>query len=77
MSTPEYYNTPSAFPIDIQYQGIAILIVDDEVGICELLKKALGRMLCQIDTACSIKEAEELRQRHHYDLVILDIYLPD
>lgn len=77
MQKPAYYTTKHTLPIDAQYQGISILIVDDEPGICDLLKKALGKLFKQIDTAETVKQAEQLRQRNQYDLVLLDINLPD
>jgi DNA-binding NtrC family response regulator len=69
--------TSSALPIEVQYHGISILIVDDEPGICELLQKALSRLFRHIDTAGSIKQAEQLRRRNQYDVVLLDVNLPD
>ncbi|WED28282.1 sigma-54 dependent transcriptional regulator [Vibrio sp. DW001] len=77
MPTTAKYTTDHPFPIDVQYQGISILIVDDEDGICDLLFKALSRLFRQIDTATTIRQAEQLRQRNQYDLVLLDINLPD
>ena len=59
------------------YQSISILVVDDEVGMQQVLLKALGRLFPKVDCAGSIEEAESLRKRSHYDLVILDINLPD
>jgi len=61
---------------DIRYQGISILVVDNEPGMRTLLKKALGKLFGNIDTAESIEQAEVLRLQKHYDLVILDINLP-
>ena len=75
MSTP-YSNTDLSIPIDIRYQGIAILIVDDEVGICDMLTKALSRLFTKIDSATSVDQAENLRKQNHYDLIILDVKLP-
>jgi len=77
MQKSAYYTTNNTLPMDAQYQGISILIVDDEIDICNLLKKALGKLFRQIETAGTIKQAEQLRQRNRYDLVLLDINLPD
>ncbi len=61
---------------DTQYQGISVLIVDNEEAMRNVLKKALGKIFSNIMTAENVDQAELLRQRHHFDLVILDINLP-
>ena len=58
------------------YQAFSVLLVDDEVGMQLVLKKALSKWFSRVDLASSIEEAEVLRGEHHYDLLILDINLP-
>ncbi|MCF4174841.1 Transcriptional regulatory protein ZraR [Vibrio mediterranei] len=58
------------------YLAFSVLVVDDEVGMQAILKKALSKGFGQVDTAGSVEEAEQLRINHHYDLIILDINLP-
>lgn len=70
MSKPLDYNNTS------QYQAFSVLVVDDEVGMQAILKKALGKWFAKVDTAGCIDDAEELRTSNHYDLIILDINLP-
>ncbi|MDN3696870.1 sigma-54 dependent transcriptional regulator [Vibrio cortegadensis] len=59
-----------------QYQAFSVLVVDDEVGMQTILKKALGKWFAKVDTAGCIDDAESLRMSSHYDLIILDINLP-
>ncbi|MCV5491821.1 response regulator, partial [Escherichia coli] len=40
------------------------------------LAKALAKRFAQIETAASVEEAEALRCRLHFDLIIADIRLP-
>lgn len=53
------------------------LIIDDEPNICELLEITLGRMNVNAHSASSINEAKLLLSRHHYDLCLTDMRLPD
>jgi two-component system response regulator PilR (NtrC family) len=55
----------------------AVLIVDDEADIRELLVLTLSRMGVDADTASSIKEAEEALKSKQYDLALTDMRLPD
>ncbi len=54
-----------------------ILIVDDEIGIRELLSEILGDEGHTIHLADSAKRARELREAARPDLVLLDIWMPD
>ncbi|MCW8348514.1 sigma-54 dependent transcriptional regulator [Vibrio sp. ZSDZ65] len=58
------------------YLAFSALVVDDEVGMQAVLKKALGKAFGHVETAGSVEEAEALRLQNHYDLIILDINLP-
>ena len=53
-----------------------MLVVDDEPGMRNFLLKTLQPRAGQVMTAGSAEEAEDLLQRHRFDLVILDITLP-
>jgi DNA-binding NtrC family response regulator len=59
-----------------QYHAFNVLIVDDEIGMQTVLKKALGTLFSKVDCAGSIEEAEILRLANHYEVIILDINLP-
>jgi DNA-binding NtrC family response regulator len=54
-----------------------ILVVDDEVGIRELLSEILADEGHQVLLAESAGEARQLREHHRPDLVLLDIWMPD
>jgi len=54
-----------------------ILVVDDEIGIRELLSEILADEGHQVMLAESAGEARRLRERARPDLVLLDIWMPD
>jgi two-component system response regulator PilR (NtrC family) len=55
----------------------AVLIVDDEADIRELLVLTLSRMGVDADTASTFKEAQEALKTRPYDLALTDMRLPD
>ncbi|MGR6834209.1 sigma-54-dependent transcriptional regulator [Aliivibrio wodanis] len=58
------------------WHAFSVLVVDDEVGMQTILKKALSKQFGQVHTVGTIEDAEIIRQSHHLDLIILDINLP-
>lgn len=54
-----------------------ILVVDDEMGIRELLSEILADEGHVVEVAENAQAAREYRQRHAPDLVLLDIWMPD
>src|SRR6478735_1707270 len=54
-----------------------VLVVDDETSILNTLKKALSLEGYQVDLAGGIALAEERLAKHSYDVVLLDVVLPD
>jgi DNA-binding NtrC family response regulator len=54
-----------------------ILVVDDEIGIRELLSEILADEGHQVMLAESAGDARRLRERARPDLVLLDIWMPD
>jgi DNA-binding NtrC family response regulator len=54
-----------------------ILVVDDEVGIRELLSEILGDEGHSVLLAENAQKAREAREHHPIDLVLLDIWMPD
>src|SRR2546422_6638366 len=54
-----------------------ILVVDDEIGIRELLSEILADEGHQVLLAESAGDARRLRERGRPDLVLLDIWMPD
>jgi two-component system response regulator PilR (NtrC family) len=55
----------------------AVLIVDDEADIRELLVLTLSRMGVDPDTASTVREAQEALKSKAYDLCLTDMRLPD
>lgn len=54
-----------------------ILVVDDELGIRDLLSEILFDEGHQVELAENAAQAREIRQRMRPDLVLLDIWMPD
>jgi DNA-binding NtrC family response regulator len=54
-----------------------ILVVDDEMGIRELLSEILGDEGHAVSTAENAQQAREFRAQGAPDLVLLDIWMPD
>lgn len=54
-----------------------ILVVDDEVGIRELLSEILFDEGYQVQMAENAEQARNFRIEHEPDLVLLDIWMPD
>lgn len=58
-------------------QQYRCLVVDDETDIRELVVLTLERMDIPADGASNLQEAKELLAKHHYDLCLTDMRLPD
>ncbi|WP_084544573.1 response regulator [Derxia gummosa] len=54
-----------------------ILVVDDEIGIRELLSEILGDEGHVVFTAENAAKARDIRQEERIDLVLLDIWMPE
>jgi two-component system response regulator PilR (NtrC family) len=57
--------------------GAAVLVVDDEADIRELLELTLTRMGLEVDSAASVGEAQKLLKSKQFDLCLTDMRLPD
>jgi len=55
----------------------AVLVIDDEADLRELLSLTLGRLGLDVDAADSVGRARELLARHRYALCLTDMRLPD
>lgn len=55
----------------------SILVVDDEIGIRDLLSEILNDEGHTVEVAENAQQARELRNRRQPDLVLLDIWMPD
>ena len=54
-----------------------ILIIDDEPRMCQSLKELLSSQNYELNTANSAKEAIEFLNNNRFDLILLDLCLPD
>ncbi len=54
----------------------AILLVDDDTEITELLGEYLSRFNFEVHTACDADSMRAQLARHAVDLVVLDVMLP-
>lgn len=59
------------------FNPIEILVVDDEESIRRLMEKELANMRRVVRTADSARQAFELIHRRQFDIIVLDIRLPD
>ncbi len=53
-----------------------ILVVEDEPAICELCQRVLTREGFEVDIAVNGKAAQDMIEKQHYDLLLLDIKMP-
>ncbi|MFZ1723647.1 MAG: response regulator, partial [Dokdonella sp.] len=58
-------------------ERIRILFVDDSRSVCLAYSDMLERNGYAVDVAASITEADKLAAENHYDLVVVDYFLPD
>ncbi|GAA6755763.1 response regulator transcription factor [Thermus thalpophilus] len=54
-----------------------VLLVEDEPGVRSLLREALEEAGFAVDEASGVEEAEGLLLTFPYDLLVLDLFLPD
>lgn len=54
-----------------------LLIVDDDVQLCKALSQAVGRMGHEVHSAQTLEQAFSLLDLHSFQVVVLDIRLPD
>ncbi|MDH5184659.1 MAG: sigma-54 dependent transcriptional regulator [Gammaproteobacteria bacterium] len=54
----------------------SILVVDDEPGMRNFLQRALVKLGAYVEVADSVEQAQALRERCYFDLMIMDIRLP-
>lgn len=54
-----------------------VLVVDDEVDICTLLKRQLEKRGMEVSYCLTIGTAMETLASHRYDFIFVDLNLPD
>ncbi|GAA0426477.1 sigma-54 dependent transcriptional regulator [Cocleimonas flava] len=80
-STLEVIDNPESQAIEsnekpLSFKRNSVLILDDEQGIRNFLQKGLEKVFGLVEVAEDVEEAEALRQRCNFDLIISDIRLP-
>ncbi|MCB1888160.1 MAG: sigma-54-dependent Fis family transcriptional regulator [Rhodocyclaceae bacterium] len=59
------------------WQGQSVLIVDDDEGVVHFLRRALASRCGLVETAPDLASAAAIQSRVHFDLILLDVMLPD
>jgi PAS domain S-box-containing protein len=62
---------------DPELAGMRILVVDDDLGVCQSLRDLLTQEGCDVVVATGGREALEKLQTERVDLVISDVVMPD
>ncbi|TMA13671.1 MAG: response regulator [Deltaproteobacteria bacterium] len=62
---------------DFFLQGLRLLVVDDDFGVCQSLKGLLQKEGCIVETASSGKRGLELFEKNEFDLILSDVVMPD
>jgi PAS domain S-box-containing protein len=57
--------------------GLSILVVDDDLGVCQSLAELLRHQGCEATIATSALEALRLTGEQPFDLVVSDVVMPD
>jgi DNA-binding NtrC family response regulator len=58
-------------------QAVRVLIVDDEAPICRAVSLALQQAAYTVTTARSAETAYSLLKAEHFDILIIDLRIPD
>jgi PAS domain S-box-containing protein len=58
-------------------EGLRLLVVDDDLGVCCSLKDLLQKERCVVETACSGLKAMEVLKGREFDMVLSDVVMPD
>lgn len=66
-------NKDNRYPL----RGLRLLVVDDDLGICQSLKDLLEEEKCEVETAASGVQAMEWLERKPFDAILSDVVMPD
>jgi PAS domain S-box-containing protein len=61
---------------DPRLDGLHILVVDDDLGICGTMKELLEAASCKVETANDGREALKLLETRRFDLMLTDVVMP-
>lgn len=62
---------------DASLAGLAVLVVDDDLGVCQSLAELLRYQGCEVGLATSAANALRLLAERRFDLVVSDVVMPD
>src|SRR6185295_11467087 len=62
---------------DPALRGVRILVVDDDLGVCQSLRDLLTQEGCDVIVATGGREALARLEREQVDLVLSDVVMPD
>ena len=62
---------------ELPLQGIRILVVDDDLSVCQSLRDLLTEEGCEVLTASGGREALAILETRSVDLVLSDVVMPD
>jgi len=68
---------PQQPEVDHRLEGVRILVVDDDIGICSTLKELLQAAGCKVETAHNGAEGLEKVASSHFDVVLSDVVMPN
>ncbi|MGJ4932122.1 ATP-binding protein [Bradyrhizobium sp. HKCCYLS2038] len=74
---PEVASPPQQPAVPARPDRLTVLVVDDTPIIRTLITKLLARLGCQFDVACNGLEAIAAVQDKRYDLVLMDMQMPE
>ena len=62
---------------DPRLAGVRVLVVDDDIGICETMKELLVAAGCEVETASDGVEALKLVDAKPFDVMLSDVVMPN
>jgi PAS domain S-box-containing protein len=67
----------SALPAGNALVGLRVLVVDDDLSVCQSVAGVLATQGCEVATASSGREAQRLLEASPFNLVLSDVVMPD
>lgn len=58
-------------------EGLRLLVVDDDLGVCHSLKALLQGERCAVEIAASGRKAMGILEKREFDLILSDVVMPD
>jgi PAS domain S-box-containing protein len=68
---------PAARKRDPRLEGVRVLVVDDDAGICRTLAEILEAEGCSVETAGNGVQALERVEKSTFDVVLTDVVMPE